>query len=47
LVQSISVANTYFPFPKLALYSVALFRKRTTPIELPPLVGEISANFCG
>jgi hypothetical protein len=26
--------------------SVALVRKRTTPTERPPLVGEVSANFC-
>jgi hypothetical protein len=24
-----------------------LFRKRTIPTEGPPLVGEVSANFCG
>jgi hypothetical protein len=27
--------------------SLALFRKRTIPTERPPLVGEVSANFCG
>jgi hypothetical protein len=27
--------------------SVALARKRTMPTERPPLVGEVSANFCG
>jgi hypothetical protein len=27
--------------------SVALVRERTIPTELPPLVGEVSANFCG
>jgi hypothetical protein len=27
--------------------SVALIRERTIPTELPPLAGEISANFCG
>jgi hypothetical protein len=27
--------------------SVALARKRTIPIEGPPLVGEVSAKFCG
>jgi hypothetical protein len=27
--------------------SVALARKQTTPTERPPLVGEVSANFCG
>jgi hypothetical protein len=26
--------------------SVALVRKRTIPTELPPLVAEVSANFC-
>jgi hypothetical protein len=27
--------------------SGALVRKRTIPTERPPLVGEVSANFCG
>jgi hypothetical protein len=27
--------------------SVALVREQTIPTELPPLVGEVSANFCG
>jgi hypothetical protein len=27
--------------------SVTWVRKRTTPTERPPLVGEVSANFCG
>jgi hypothetical protein len=27
--------------------SVALVRKRTVPIERPPLIGEVSAKFCG
>jgi hypothetical protein len=27
--------------------SVALVRERTIPTEWPPLVGEVSANFCG
>jgi hypothetical protein len=27
--------------------SVAIVRKRTIPTERPPLVGEVSANFCG
>jgi hypothetical protein len=27
--------------------SVALVREQTIPIELPPLVGEVSTNFCG
>jgi hypothetical protein len=26
--------------------SVAVVRKRTIPTERPPLVGEVSANFC-
>jgi hypothetical protein len=26
--------------------SVALVHKRTIPTERPPLVGEVSANFC-
>jgi hypothetical protein len=29
------------------LNSVARVRERTIPIERPPLVGEVSANFCG
>jgi hypothetical protein len=31
---------------KLNLNSVALVREQTTPNERPPLLGEISANFC-
>jgi hypothetical protein len=31
----------------LLTYYMALVRKRTIPIERPPLVGEVSANFCG
>jgi hypothetical protein len=27
--------------------SAALVRERTIPTERPPLVGEVSANFCG
>jgi hypothetical protein len=27
--------------------SVALVRERTIPAKLPPLIREISANFCG
>jgi hypothetical protein len=27
--------------------SMALVRERTIPIERPPLVGEVYANFCG
>jgi len=32
---------------KTKLNSVALVRERTIPTERPPLVGEVSANFCG
>jgi hypothetical protein len=32
---------------KLKLNPVALFRERTIPTELQPLVDEVSANFCG
>jgi hypothetical protein len=31
----------------LLTYAMALVRKRTIPTERPPLVGEVSANFCG
>jgi hypothetical protein len=34
-------------FIYLLTYPVALVRKRTIPTELPPLVGEVNANFCG
>jgi hypothetical protein len=34
-------------FTYLLTCSVALVRKRTIPTERPPLVGEVSANFCG
>jgi DNA-directed RNA polymerase subunit L len=29
------------------LNSVAIVRERTIPLERPPPVGEVSANFCG
>jgi hypothetical protein len=32
--------------PKTKLNSVALVREQTIPTEGPPLVGEVSANFC-
>jgi hypothetical protein len=32
---------------QVKLNSVALVRKRTMPTERPPLVDEVSANFCG
>jgi hypothetical protein len=31
----------------LVTHSMALVRKRTIPTDRPPLVGEVSANFCG
>jgi hypothetical protein len=33
--------------PKPKLNTVALVHERTIPTERPPLVGEVSANFCG
>jgi hypothetical protein len=33
--------------PWLLTNSVALVRERTIPTEQPPLVGEVSVNFCG
>jgi hypothetical protein len=36
-----------FASVKLKLNSVALVRERTIPTERPPLIGEVSANFCG
>jgi hypothetical protein len=38
LIDTVTYLFTYF---------VALVRKRTKPTERPPLVGEVSANFCG
>jgi hypothetical protein len=38
---------TIVGFKKLKLNSVTSLRKQTTPTERPPLVGEVSANFCG
>jgi hypothetical protein len=32
---------------KQKLNSVALVHERNIPVERPPLVGEVSANFCG
>jgi hypothetical protein len=39
--------NLYLTKTKTKLNSVALVRERTIPTERPPLVGEVSANFCG
>jgi hypothetical protein len=33
--------------PKTGLLNMASALERTTPTERPPLVGEVSANFCG
>jgi hypothetical protein len=41
----IIVGNEYF-YAKHT-NSVALVREWTIPTEQPPLVGEVSANFCG
>jgi hypothetical protein len=41
------------PLPPICLHGIGkrtpwlLVRKRTLPTERPPLVGEVSANFCG
>jgi hypothetical protein len=37
------------PLPQVRVYfnSVDLVRKRAIPTERPPLVGEVSAKFCG
>jgi hypothetical protein len=35
------------PYSKTKLDSVAWVRRQTIPTERPPLVGEVSANFCG
>jgi hypothetical protein len=37
----------YFVTFWLKLNSMALVRKQNIPTEGPPLVGEVSANFCG
>jgi hypothetical protein len=34
-------------FNNKKLNSVVLVRKKTTPTEQPPIVGEVGANFCG
>jgi hypothetical protein len=38
---------SYLAKSKLKLNSVASVRELTIPPERPPLVGEVSANFCG
>jgi hypothetical protein len=45
----VQVGATYPPLSpgnKTKLNSVASVRKRTIPTEQPPLVGEVTANFC-
>jgi hypothetical protein len=44
------LVEQYFNQPpqyKLKLSSMVWVRERTIPTERPPLVGEVSANFCG
>jgi hypothetical protein len=50
LIQELFVPGTLIlrnPSLYTELNTVALVRKRTIPTERPPLVGEVSANFCG
>jgi hypothetical protein len=47
LLVQCTTHNAVIPFYKLTKNSVDLVRKRTIPTELPPHVGELSANFCG
>jgi hypothetical protein len=37
----------YYYYYYYYYYSMASVRERTIPTERPPLVGEVSANFCG
>jgi hypothetical protein len=48
-VSPVRIANRIFSLSlmKLKLNSVAWVRERTIPTERPPLVGEVSVNFCG
>jgi hypothetical protein len=47
-VYSLAIVFTSTPtITSKKLNSVALIRKRTISTERPPLVGEVSANFCG
>ena len=47
--QQLHVGQSSSPHPikDIKLNSVALVRERTILTERPPLVGEVSANFCG
>jgi hypothetical protein len=47
LLRAVVLRNSISGYTYLLTYSVALVRKRTIPAEWPPLVGEVSANFCG
>jgi hypothetical protein len=44
--EILDVSQPYGP-PRSVTNSAALVRERTTVIERPPLVGEVSANFFG
>jgi hypothetical protein len=51
---SLSLPRTHLIYIYIYIYiyikltnSVALVRERTIPTERPPLVGEVSTNFCG
>jgi hypothetical protein len=39
--------NYWTTYVAIKINSVAFVRERTIPTERPPLVGEVSANFCG
>jgi hypothetical protein len=43
----VSLRDTIGSTDKTKLNSVALVRERTIPTERPPLIGEVSADFCG
>jgi hypothetical protein len=45
--EAVYFGHLCLPMHSIKLNSVALVRKRTIPTEQPPLVGEVSANFCG
>jgi hypothetical protein len=42
-----ALVNSVMNLLKLKLNSMARVRERTIPTERPPLVNELSANFCG
>ena len=46
-IHSFCILNSIAVSKLKKKYSVALVRERTIPTELPPPVGEVSANFCG